>query len=197
MTLKIYILNTNDISVDALMNSPYISEYEKPSFDKFKNEMVKKEKIASSIFKNKYIGEYRLNEFGKPVCDDKHFNISHSHGYVVFVMDTVQVGVDIETIRPVKKELSDYTSNEEEKAYIRDEETFYEVWTNKEALVKADGHGIRGKVNLIPALPLNGVRSYNGQTYRNITIKYKDYIITVSRQNKEDYSLDIVEEIDK
>ena len=194
MKLQIHLLNSNDIPLELLLNSKYISADEKASFDKYKNEMTKKEKIASTIFKKKYIGKYQLNEFGKPICDEKNFNISHSYGLVAFIMDDAPVGIDIETIRPIKPSLNDYVSSDEEKNYIHDEESFFEIWTNKEALVKAEGCGIMQKVDTIPALPINGIKEYKGKRYRAKTVRYQDCVITVAREKEEDFSIEIVEE---
>lgn len=168
---------------------------EKASFEKYKNESVKKEKMVSAILKNKYIGEYHLNEFGKPVSDKVFFNISHSHGYIALVIDRVPVGIDIERIRPVEEDLRNYISNEEEKKYIHDDESFFEIWTNKESLVKANGNGINQKVNAIPGLPINEKRTYDNKTFFNKTIKYQNLVITVSREQSEDFDLNIIEEV--
>lgn len=195
MLVKIYLLDIHNILLDVLLNSGYISPLEKLSFEKYKNEQVKIEKIASAYLKNKYIGEYHLNKFGKPISDIKTFNISHSHGLVVLVIDTLPIGVDIEKIRPVEKDLINYISSDKEKDYIKNEENFFEVWTNKEALTKAYGSGINEKVRDIPALPINNVRTYKEKVYYNKTIKYQDYIITVSRESDEDFSLEIIQEV--
>lgn len=195
MVVKIHIYNSLDIPLDVLLNSRYLSTLEKNSFDKYKNMEVKKEKIVSSIFKNKYIGEYHLNECGKPVSDDKYFNISHSHGCVAFVKDDVPIGIDVEKIRDVEIEMVNYISNEEEKNYIHDNESFYEIWTNKEALVKAKGTGIKTKPRDIIGLPINDKRIFDGDIYFNKTIRYEDYIITVSRKKDIDFDLEIIKEI--
>ena len=194
MRLKIYIFNSLEVPLDVLLNSKYISLLERSSFEKYKNLEVKKEKVVSSIFKNKYIGEYYLNEFGKPLSNDKYFNISHSHGYVVFIMDDVPIGIDIEKIKKAQDDLISYISNDEEKNYIHDDASFYEIWTNKEALVKAYGTGIKSNPKDIKGLPINDKRIYEGKTYFNKTIKFEDYIISVSRQIDEDFELEIIKE---
>lgn len=191
MVLKIYLLDYRNVPLDVLLNSQYISPMEKSSFDKYTVEAVKKEKIASTYMKNKYIGSYYRNEFGKPICDDKCFNVSHSHGVVVLVIDKVSVGVDIEKVRPVEDDLKNFVTSIEEAAFASDSETFYQIWTNKEALVKAEGHGIKERPNLIPGLPLNDIRTFKDRTYNNRTIKYGDFVITVSRESTEDFSLDL------
>ena len=195
MRVQIHIYNSNDALLDDLLASKYISELETMSFDKYKNLETKKEKVVSSIFKNKYIGTYHLNEFGKPVSDSKFFNISHSHGLVAFVMDDYPIGVDIERIRPAKEDLIEYISSEDEKKYIHDDESFFEIWTNKEALVKCIGTGIKVKPRDIVGLPINGPRTYNGVTFYNKTVKYLDSVITVSRQINEDFDIEVIKEI--
>ena len=176
------------------MDSKYLSELEKISFEKYKNENVKKEKIVSAILKNKYIGDYHLNEYGKPISNNKYFNISHSDGYIALAIDQVPVGIDIENIRNAEEDLRNYISNDEEKKYIHDDESFFEVWTNKEALVKANGNGINQKINTIQSLPLNAVRTYDNKTYFNKTIKYQNLVITVSRASSDDFNINIMEE---
>lgn len=195
MKLQIHLYNSKDVLISDLLKSNFLTELEKNSFEKYKIEETKKEKIVSSIFKNKYIGEYYLNEFGKPLSINKYFNISHSHGYVAFVIDNCPIGIDIEVISRVDPQLIEYISSEEEKKYIHDEKSFYEIWTNKEALVKASGVGIRKKPKEIVSLPINGERIFEDKKYFNKTIKYDELIITVSRQKIEDFDLEIIEEV--
>lgn len=195
MQLKIYLLDYRDIPLDYLSNSIYLSLEEKFSLEKYLNIDVKKEKMVSTILKNKYIGDYYLNEFGKPLNKDKYFNISHSHGYIALIIDQVPVGIDIEKVRLSDEDLRNYISNEEEKKYVHDDESFFEVWTNKEALVKANGNGINRKINTIPGLPINSIKEYDNKTYFNKTIKYQDLIITVSRESNKDFDIDVIKEV--
>ena len=195
MKLKIYLLDYSLLSLDYLLGSSYLTSLDKKSFNKYTVENVKKEKIVSTILKRKYIGDYYLNEYGKPLSKDKCFNISHSHGYIALVIDTVNVGIDIEKIRDVDSDLMDYISNVEERNYIHDNVSFFEIWTNKEALVKASGTGIRNKPNFIPGLPLNGIIVYNNKNYFNKTIRYDDLIITTSKEDVNDYEIEIIKEV--
>ena len=195
MKLKIYLLDYSLLSLDYLLGSSYLTSLDKESFNKYTVENVKKEKIASTILKRKYIGDYYLNEFGKPLSKDKCFNISHSHGYIALVIDTVNIGIDIEKIRDVDSDLMDYISNVEERNYIHDNVSFFEIWTNKEALVKASGTGIRNKPSSIPGLPLNGIIVYNNKNYFNKTIRYNDLIITTSKEDVNDYDIEIIKEV--
>ena len=195
MKLKIYLLDYSLLSLDYLLGSSYLTSLDKESFNKYTVENVKKEKIVSTILKRKYIGNYFLNEYGKPLSKDKYFNISHSHGHIALVMDTVNIGIDIEKIRDVDSDLMDYISNLEERNYIHDNVSFFEIWTNKEALVKASGTGIRNKPNSIPGLPLDGIVVYNNKNYFNKTIRYDDLIITTSKEDANDYEIEIIKEV--
>lgn len=193
MTIEVHIFNTKNVSLEQLLESIYFLD--KTKFDNFTHLETKKEKIVSEIFKRKYIGEYQFNEFNKPISKDKFFNISHSKGYVAFVMDDVPIGIDIEKIRDVDPALIDFVSSEEEQKYIRSAENFYEIWTNKEALVKAIGTGIKQRINEIPGLPLNSIEEFNSKIYYNKTIKCDDLIITISRESNIDFNVKIIKEV--
>ena len=180
-------VNKTPIEEDFLTEADYLA------LERIKSDKTRKEKAISLMIKNKYIGNYHIGENGKPLSNEKHFNISHKDDYLAFVIDEVPVGIDIEHIEPMKDRLADFISSDAEKAYIKDDVSFFEIWTNKEALVKANGLGLRQKVESIPSLPINGLRSFEEKTYRNVTMKYKDYIITVSRESDEEFILKIEE----
>lgn len=192
--LLVLYFDTSNVTIDDLLKSSYLSSKDKLSFEKYKIDETKKEKIVSTIFKNKYVGEYEINEHGKPISENKFFNISHSHGYVVFVLDNAPIGIDIEQIRSFNQNLIDFVSNDEEKKYIHDDTSFFEIWTNKEALVKALGTGIKIRPNQIPALPLNSQRVYDGKKYFNKTIIFNGYVISVSSNSDELFEIEMVQE---
>ena len=193
--LKVIFVNTNTNSLESLLSSKYLTLDNKKEISRFLLEETKKEKAASFILKNKYIGEYHLNEYQKPISDKYEFNISHSKGVVVFIKDNTPIGIDIEKIREVETDLIDYISNKEEKEYITNKEKFYEIWTNKESLVKCIGTGIVDKIKEIPSLPLNSKKEYKNKKFYSKTIKYLDYIISISRKDNKPFDIKIMEEI--
>jgi 4'-phosphopantetheinyl transferase len=76
-----------------------------------------------------------------------HFSIAHSADMVVCAatMDA-EIGIDIELVKPVDlKDFQDYLTSREWK-YIQvssdPNKIFYQIWTKKEALLKALGRGI-------------------------------------------------------
>ena len=187
--VKVFLFDIENTKVDESI----FSLEDKKQLEQFTNEKARREKTLSLYVKRKYIGEYYLDESGKPLSEDKYFNISHKDQYLVFVMDEVLVGIDIEHLKPVKEDLINFVASEEEKAYIKDEQSFYEIWTSKEAITKANGKGIKQKIDTIPSLPLNDIHAFEGKTYCNRTVLFKDYVITVSREKNEDYRLVIKE----
>ncbi len=101
-----------------------------------------------------------VKENGKPypINIDLHFNVSHCEDYVVCVVDSKPVGIDIEKIRPINLKIAKKFFSEEEQEYIfghiateedfeKDTENdilekFFRVWTSKEAYLKYTGDGI-------------------------------------------------------
>ena len=191
--IKVLFVDTNKLSIDALLSSSYLKKENKDILSKFNNERTKKEKACSFILKNKIIGEYHLNEFDKPISDNVYFNISHSDGVVVLATAERPIGVDIEKIRPRNYSLVDYISSIEENEYIKNDINFFEVWTNKESLVKCLGTGIRKNVKDIPALPLSGKKVYQGHTYFSKTIQHFNYVISVILESDGPFDVEIID----
>ena len=74
-------------------------------------------------------------------CD---FNLSHSGSLVACALTkTGRVGVDIEVIRPVQAAalLRRILSPREDTPAQTDDQTFFRLWTQKEAVIKAEGNG--------------------------------------------------------
>ncbi len=194
LKLIVHYIDANNFSLNHLHESSFLNDNDLKFLEKFKVEVTKKEKAASLIFKHKYIGEYRINTHGKPIAKDKCFNISHSHGIVVFVMDQAPVGIDIEMIKDTEQKFKEYISSDEELKQIKNDEDFTDLWTNKESLVKAVGTGIDRNVKDIPGLPLNGVREYDKKEYFSITMHLRYYSITVTREGEQPFELELVED---
>lgn len=101
--------------------------------------------------------QYTMN--GRPYFENDgnqqlDFNISHSDAYVVCAVTAEQkVGIDIEAIKPV--DLNDFRHilTEEEWEVIQSSNdpirSFFELWTIKESVIKADGRGLSIDLNAI------------------------------------------------
>jgi len=90
----------------------------------------------------------QYNECNKPWLNETvSFNISHSGDHIICALSgSLHVGIDIEQVRPV--ELTDFTDcfSTTEWECMRNSDnllnSFYQFWTRKEAVLKADGRGL-------------------------------------------------------
>lgn len=98
-------------------------------------------------------GEIKLNvqytPYNKPYLSDKNikFNISHSGDFVACVITQYQeIGIDIEILEDVEIEnFKDQMTNKEWENifYSKDiKRSFFNYWTQKEAILKAQGKGL-------------------------------------------------------
>ena len=189
---KIHFIDSNSLGLDDLLSSHFLNEEDLAVINRYKMDESKKEKAVSLIFKRKYVKDFYLSKEGKPLSNDKYFNIAHSKGVVVYVEELAHpIGIDIEVIRPSDENLRKYISSEEECECIKDDETFFEIWTNKESLAKAYGSGLNTNVKDIPALPLNGIKKYKDKIYRSKIIKYQKCVISISVESEDEFDYKI------
>ena len=118
---------------------------------------------------------FSINEYGKPFLaglPDLHFNLSHSHGAAVCVVCRgAAVGVDVEDVgrrtnlsiagrffSPAEADLVSKAPDGEKRAL------FFDIWTLKEAYIKAVGKGL--------SIPLNSF-SFNANE-PEVHIRFSD-----------------------
>lgn len=184
--IVVHTIDTNKYSLEELLSSKYLKGSDLSIFDKYKCEEVKKERIASTILKNKFVKEYYVDEKGKPLSNHICFNVSHSKGMVALAMDEHPIGLDIELIRETNDDLKRYISNDEEFAFIKDDKSFFEIWTSKESLSKCIGEGLNKQVKLIPALPLIGKKEYLKKVFISNQKEYNGYVISITIESDEE-----------
>ena len=93
------------------------------------------------------VNDFEYTEHGKPfIAGGPYFSISHCKEAISVAIDDEPIGIDIEQIRHADDELIARTMNEEEQNSIRHaafpDTAFIRLWTQKEAIVKAQGTGI-------------------------------------------------------
>ncbi len=112
---------------------------------------------------------FKVNPFGKPeliaAAPGIHFNLSHSHSIAVLAVSPgVEVGIDVEDIRPIEPEVASSSFSPAEISVLNRLEGdqwlrgFYQCWTRKEAILKAEGVGLNFPldafdVSLAPGVP--------------------------------------------
>lgn len=101
---------------------------------------------AHEGYQAEVLPDFSYNRYQKPEIAGLNggFNISHAGEWVVCGYNTQgSIGVDVEKIVPFN--ISDYrevlTANEYQYAINDTEFNFYQLWTLKEAIIKADGRG--------------------------------------------------------
>ena len=88
------------------------------------------------------MADFLYNEHGKPYWENgPYFSISHCKQGIAVAIDDQPIGIDIEAIRHADADLIERTMNEEERVGM-DDRKFTRLWTQKEAIVKAQGVGI-------------------------------------------------------
>lgn len=101
---------------------------------------------------------YRVDSHGRPSIDILgDFNISHTEGKIIAALtDAPRIGIDVERIRDINPLEFTRVFTEEESALIglnkKENITFFDVWTKKEAAMKADGRGFHldaSKINTL------------------------------------------------
>ena len=192
--ISLIIIDTRKYTLNELLSKSSISDEELKEINTYKNIDVRKEKVASLILKEKYIGEYKIDPLGKPISNNCYFNFSHSKGVVVLAINKkYEIGVDVEVLRKIDDDLAKYISSEEEYKSINNEIDFYSIWTNKESLTKCYGTAKDSNVKSIPSLPLNGPKIYKELNFFTKIIKRQDYIISISIKSKEDFEVEIIQ----
>ncbi len=114
--------------------------------------------------------EIIYNEYGKPYLKSNkvYFNISHSFDYIVLVISSKEIGVDIEKIR-MRRNVIDKVYTEDEKKLINNADDFTLMWVKKESYVKYLGKGLSYGLKNVDTLKLK----------RYQIKKYKDYYIAI------------------
>lgn len=98
------------------------------------------------------------NEHGKPSLQEYphiHFNITHCHSIVACAVSNTPVGIDAEDLGRYNQHVARYCMNDDEMQQIGTSDTiFTRLWTQKEAVFKLQGTGIRDNIKDI-LLPQN------------------------------------------
>ncbi len=174
----------------------YEKEYEnlndtaKSRVDRYKRDDDKKRSLLAQMLLGKLMVEnnidatLRYEENGRPFFENSQYFLSLSHsGEVAFsAVSKSPLGIDVEKIRPISKNLINRVCVDEEKAYVigdfsvTDEKEicdpdvlkrFFEIWTAKEAYFKMLGSGI------------TDLKSVNTLEFEKESFQDGDYIFTV------------------
>ena len=106
--------------------------------------------------------EFVVGVSGKPTLKENvgwHFNVSHSGNWLLIAIAKTPVGVDLEQVNPdfPFRDVLPVSLSPDEQWHIDGcpdaRLCFYQLWTRKEALVKATANGLGDAPDRIPSLP--------------------------------------------
>lgn len=169
-----------DFDLDAALRD--ISEQRREQALRFRHELGQRQSVlAYLLLKKALLREFGISEnplfvygeHGKPSIvghPDIHFNLSHCREAVACAVDKVPVGIDVESVRPLKESLARYTMSESELQLIHSADNpalaFTRFWTMKEACLKLTGEGLRDRMATVldtPSCIFETVVSANGK----------------------------------
>ena len=191
-------INSNSIKDKWLIG--ILNEVEYKRYKEYSVEKARKEFLFGRYLLKSVLSEYlninperiilRKNEYGKLFLDEKHhqvnikFNLSHSDGFVVGVFTLENdVGIDIEKIGKNISNIVRRFFSLEEKEYINcisnnflRKHLAYQIWTLKEAYLKAKGIGLNISLNSFSVFRDLGVFFYT-------TLFFFDYYLSIAVNN--------------
>lgn len=94
---------------------------------------------------------FDANEYGKPFLTNNvnaHFNVAHSGNWVTAAFDQTNIGIDVQTIKPIDMALAErfFTKQEYQDLMALDKpdrrNRFFDLWVLKESYIKAVGQGL-------------------------------------------------------
>lgn len=163
----VFLVNIADIPVEVIES--FLSQCERERWQRFRQPLDAHRYAVAHYLKRYVLSLYidcsplelmfDADVYGKPFClnhSAPYFNLSHSQSWVAMAVSQLfPVGVDIEFPRnvDVDKVLKKISSNEQQARYKTSNDKkalFLRVWTQKEAVSKAYGQGIRCGLENIP-----------------------------------------------
>lgn len=161
--MKIYLININDVSENELhLWYNCMSNQRKKEADNIKNKSKRISSIVSdhlcrkavSGFSNMPENEivFSKNKYGKPFANgtNAHFSVSHSGDLVICAVSEKEIGTDIEKKREIRLDAAKRFATESEIDYIGNStDSFFEIWTLKEAYFKCIGTGLGADIKTV------------------------------------------------
>ena len=170
--IHIWLINSENFTQNLAFFSQILSPEESSRAKKYKFTYLQENFTINRGFLRfilaKYLGiksnqiELAYNHKGKPFLASSHqskikFNLSHKNQYTIYGISDHDLGLDLEEIKhDIKAEdiAKRFFTNEEyrEICQLREEskrEYFFQLWTAKEAYLKAIGEGLSGGLNSI------------------------------------------------
>lgn len=127
-------------------------KFEEDAYNFLLGRLLLKKGLIQLGFSGDLVNNIYYNEKEKPLLKETFFSIAHSKNLVACAISTEHVlGLDIEMSRNIdRKYFRHCFSDSEWNSVLKDESmhTFYTYWTQKEAILKANGVGLDQLMNI-------------------------------------------------
>ena len=191
--VDVYILNTSLVKDNYVFLLSFVDSKRKDKALRYVHENDRYLSLGAGYLIKKYLPnkEIKETESGKPYLEGgPYFNISHSKDLVVMAFSNARdVGVDIEFIDSNRVDAIAYVLTSEEKGIV-DANTLFQIWSNKESLIKCTSTGLKD-IKSVNGLPLEGVRKVNNESYYTKSSLYNGYSLSVTLKGNEPFNIDI------
>lgn len=191
--INIHILHISQVKKHFSFVSSFVDEKRKEKAEKYVNEKDRLLSFGAGYLLKKYLPKenVKLTNSGKPYLPNgPFFNLSHSEEYVVLAIhSTRDVGADIEKIDDQRVDAIRFVLNEEEKK-VSDVNTLFQMWSNKESLIKCMSTGLKDIKN-VNGLPLEGIRTINGEEFFSKSVIYEGYSLSVTLKGNGPFNINI------
>jgi len=185
---------------EYLISSLSFGEFEKKRLNEIRNSFVKCESLAALIALKTLTDDLASNldlniireKDGKPCFESAplFFSLSHSSGLATAVLSDSPVGIDIEAIDShrkfsgVAKRFFSPSECEQINLSKSPADTFYSLWTQKEAFSKISGTGVLAEF-------YNGRQADNQTLIKEYRVSFNnsDFALSVCAQNSTDTSV--------
>lgn len=185
-SVKIVLLNIKYVAESKEKILSYVDKGRAEKSARFIKEQDGLLSLGGAYLIKKYVGDFFVDDKGKPRAQSVFFNISHSHDLVgIALSDECEIGFDVEYARKEDGDVIAYCLSDEEMKAYKKGLPFLSMFVAKESLAKADGRGIIGNVKKIPALPADGFVAYGGKNFYRHKVEADGYFASVSLENKD------------
>ena len=195
--VTIYLVKTSFIKENLSYVSNFVDKNRLKKANRYVNEKDRLLSLGAALLMKKYLRnkEIKENENGKPhISGGPFFNVSHSGEYsVIAIQNEREVGIDIQLINEDKLDAIEYVLSEKEK-HVIDSNTLFQVWTNKESLIKCTSNGLKD-IKKVSGLPLEGNRTIDNEEYYTKSLILGKYALSLTLKGKEPFEM-VIKQVD-
>lgn len=195
--VTIYLAKTSFIKENLSYVSNFVDKNRLEKANRYVNEKDRLLSLGAAFLMKKILPniEIKENENGKPyISGGPFFNVSHSgECSALAIQNEREVGIDIQLINEDKLDAIGYVLSEKEK-HVIDPNTLFQIWTNKESLIKCTSNGLKD-IKKVSGLPLEGNRTIDNEEYYTKSLILGKYALSLTLKGKEPFEM-VIKQVD-